>query len=138
MSSLRLISFACIFASSYLAIPMNITKLLVVMFASLAFAASLHAEEGTLTLSGDEVLFVTASGTKRYTVAMIGGPVLEGTKVTAFVPKQIVKDGKEIDVSELTLENTADGSQLMLVNKAPLPVTRTGEGDQTIWKPLEK
>jgi hypothetical protein len=116
---------------------MNRMKFLLAAIVSLAMVSSLRAEEGTLTLSGGNVLFVTASGTKSYAVQP-GGTILDGTKVSAYNPKKVTKDDEETDVSELILVNTADSSKLILINKVPLKVTSTGEGAKITWKPVEK
>jgi hypothetical protein len=104
---------------------------------SLQSANAAENEEGTLTLKGDQIVFKTLSKSVIYSPFKIGSKI-EDAKIVKFEPKSIEKNGKEINISEITLENTADGTKLTLIESVPSDVFHSFNGQKWIWKPKSK
>jgi len=105
--------------------------MLVTLFVSNAFAS--ENEFGTLTLKADKIVFQVKSKTFIYPVGKIGDSIPDA-KLIKFEPKVISKDGKETDISELTLENISDGKHLILIESIPVKATHVISGSQRGWK----
>jgi hypothetical protein len=91
-----------------------------------------ETERGTLTLRSDKIVFQTRSKEFVYPLGQIGSEI-PGMKIVKFEPKSLERDGKEIDISEITLENQSNGDKFLLVQATPVDFIRTTDGSKTTW-----
>jgi hypothetical protein len=111
-------------------------QLAVILVANSFTLQNVNAAEnqiGTLTLKTDKIIFQTKSESFTYPVGKIGETIPDA-KIVKFELKVISERGKDTDVSELTLENTADGTKLVLVKDTPVKVIHVLSGPQRTWK----
>ncbi|MCK9589870.1 MAG: hypothetical protein M0Q93_11000 [Terrimicrobiaceae bacterium] len=93
--------------------------------------ADLPRIKGTLTLRGGQLVFASESATEEYESGKA-----PGVKVVSFTPKTAMKDAKEINVAEMTIE-IYDG-RLKLVEGIAVPVIKVIDGDYVQWKSKKK
>lgn len=84
--------------------------------------------EGSLTLHGSRLIFISTNSTEEYELAKA-----PSIKVIKFISKATTKNGKETNVSEIIIE-LADQVRLTLVDSVPVPVVKLVDGDYVQWK----
>ena len=98
--------------------PFPLLLCVLLAFVSGVQAAPSIIEEGTLTLSGDKVIFQTKDKTTEFPSDKIPGLV-----TIDFEKRVIATNGNEIDVSKLTLLCPQNQQKIVLIAEQPLTVT---------------
>jgi len=92
-------------------------------------------ETGTLTLKGNTIVFENESGKIVFDIGTKPGvEVMPHYKTVLYEQNMEIRDGKAVDLSQLTLQNSEDKSFLVLVEGTPLTVVQSREGSRSVWR----